>query len=570
LSVELEKLTEADKKVLKLTCEKELSRRDPFWLIESGNLFIKTKEGELKLFVLKKAQLKLHNLIKKLWSENKIIRIFILKARQMGFTTYIQALVYAITSQNNNINAVDIADDLDGSNYIFEMSKLFHEKTPAHLKTPVKKSNEKKLEFDGTYSQILVDTADNKDAGRKYTFRIAHLSEYAFYKDANNLMLGLSQSVPSMPRTIIIKETTANGFNFAKEEWDKIESGESDYIAFFVPWYLDDDYLMALTGEFTIGDPDLGEISRDEQALYVRMISDEVEKPLERLNWRRWCIRNNCGNGSDKQRVLNFKQEYPSLPIEAFKASGDCYFDQDRLVKELELKKQPLFNADIVYADYKYDLRKSAEGLFRFYEAPQKGAQYVVGGDASSGRGEDYSALVARRKDTNKIVATYKGKIDPDELAYKAMLLGGLLNNATVAIENDKFGFAANQKLRTLYKNIYIQRSIDKLTKKVSEKFGWDTNAVTRPFMLAQMQQEIRQGALLLEDERLIKECLVFIVNEDGKAEAQTGCNDDFVIACAISGAIRRLEPMKKTAEERQKNAAKYNRPQPANAGFSY
>lgn len=534
-----------EKKALKLATEREIANRDPFWLIESGYLRIKTKSGDLKPLVMKRAQNTLHALIKDLWDNNKIIRLFILKARQTGITTYVQALIYSIVSHTPNINAVDIADDVDGANYIFNMSKFYHEKTPDHLKIPLKKSNEKKLEFDGISSQILVDTATNKDAGRKFTFRIAHLSEYAFYRDPSDLMLGLSQSVPSLPRTIIIKESTANGFNFAKEEWDKIEAGESDYIGVFIPWYWDDDYQMDATDNFVIGDSSVGEASEDERMLVDRMIKDKVDNHERRLAWRRWCIRNNCGNGSDKQRIANFKQEYPSTPEEAFKASGDCYFDQDELVRQKEKCTAPKFLADIVTFDGKYELRESSEGVFKFFEEPSKYVQYVVGGDAASGSGTDYSALVARRKDTNKVVATMVKKIDSDELAYKAMLLGGLLNNATVAIENDRFGYAANMKLKTMYKNIYRKKKLDTKTNKETESYGWDTNSVTRPIMLSQMQQEIRQQALFLEDEALIKQCMVFINHESGKPQAQEGCNDDIVMACAISGMVRILEPIK-------------------------
>lgn len=513
---------------------------------------------------MKRAQKYVHAVVKDLWMKNSIIRMFILKARQTGITTYIQALVYSIVSQTENINAVDIADDLDGSNYIFEMGKLYHEKMPTHLKKPIKKSNEKKLEFDGSHSQILVDTATNKDAGRKFTFRVAHLSEYAFYKNPDDLMLGLSQSVPAMERTIIIKETTANGFNFAKDEWDMIEEGKSDYIGIFIPWYWDDDYTMFAEEGFIVGDPSLGVITQDEHLLIDRMKKDGVDRHKERLAWRRWCIRNSCGNGSDKDRVAKFKQEYPSIPIEAFKASGECYFDQDRLIKQLELKPKPIFKADIVYADFKAEIRQSPDGEFWFYEKPIPEVQYVGGGDASSGSSTDFSALVIRRKDNNKIVCTYKAKVDPDELAYKAMMVGTLFNFATMAIENDKFGFACNQKLKTIYKKIYVQRTVDELTQKISEKFGWDTNAATRPMMLAQMQQEIRESSLRVEDERLIKECLVFIVHPNGKAAAQENCNDDFVIACAISGILRQIEPMKKIIEKARPPA-----PTP-NIGFSF
>lgn len=554
---DLRKMSEPTQKVCRMVGEQILAAEDPFYLIENQRLQIKTKDGGLTPLVLKRAQKKIHAIIKKLWEENKMIRLFILKARQTGATTYIQGLIYSIVSRVANTNAIDIADDLPGSNYIFEMGKLYHEKLPPHLQIPLRKSNEKKIEFEGLHSQIFVNTAENPDAGRKYTFRIAHLSEYAFYTNPSDLMLGLSQSVPALPRTIIIKETTANGFNHAKTEWDQIMAGESDYIGIFIPWFWDDDYMMPVADNFIIGDPALEVISEDESILVERMGKDDIDKVRERLSWRRWCVRNNCGNGSDRDRVANFKQEYPSIPEEAFKASGSCYFDQNKLVGQLHNIKPPVFKADIVYSNFKTELRVSSEGVFRFYERSERGVQYVIGGDACSGSGADSATLVARRKDTNKIVATFLAKVDPDELAYKAMLLGTHLNFATVAIENDKFGFAANQKLRTIYRNVYVQKTVNSVNNKQTEKFGWDTNAVTRPMMLSQMQEEIRQDALNLEDERLIRQCLVFVVKESGKAEAEEGQHDDFVIAAAISGVVRQIEPLKKSDDNSRKTKPK-------------
>jgi len=96
----------------------------------------------------------------------------------MGCSTLIEAIIYAYTSQRQNINSLILADDLDGSNYLFNMSKLYHEQVAKEFKHPLQRSNEKKIEFEGRHSQILVDTADNLDAGRKYTFQIAHLQRW--------------------------------------------------------------------------------------------------------------------------------------------------------------------------------------------------------------------------------------------------------------------------------------------------------------------------------------------------------------------------------------------------------
>ena len=522
------------------SCEIELARSDPFSLIEDGHLTIKTKSGEMKPFVLNKAQRKLHKIIKDLWVANKIIRIWILKARQLGASTYTEALIFAITSQLENQNATIIADDVKGSNYIFEMSKLYHEKCPPHLKPGIKRSNEKKLEFDKTHSQILIDTAENKDAGRKFTFRVVHLSEYAFFRNPAHLMLGLSQAVPSLPRTILIKETTANGFNFAKDEWDKAVSGENDYEPVFIPWYWGEEYMMEAI-DFTVGDTAAGDAGREEGALYTQMTEEGIDSIEERLEWRRWCIRNNCANSVD-----SFKQEYPSTPDEAFIASGECFFDKKMLAGELKRSGEPLFKANLFKENFKYKTRKDSNGAFNVYREADAYGQYVVGGDAASGSGLDYSVLVVVDKASNEVVATYRAKADPDELAYRAMQVGSYYNNAKVAIENDKFGFAANAKLKTIYSNIYFQRTFNKVQNKNVDQFGWNTTAVTRPMMLAQMQEEIREGSAVLNDPILIRECLTFIKNpETKKAEAQEGMHDDMVMARAIAGQLRNESPYK-------------------------
>ena len=148
------------------------------------------------------------------------------------------------------------------------------------------------------------------------------------------------------------------------------------------------------------------------------------------------------------------------------------------------------------------------------------------------------------------------------------MLLGSYLNNAVVAIENDKYGYAANAKLKTIYPRIYVQTVEDKTTRKLTEKIGWDTTAVTRSPMLAQMQEEIYQGALDLKSKRLIKECLTFIENpKTKKAEAQEGCFDDFVIAAAISGRVRQLMPY---VPPRPRYAEENREARPRNARFRF
>ncbi len=529
--------------------EKELAKRDPFSIIEDSKLWIKTKHGKLEPITLNKAQLHILGIIKKLYNDNKLIRLLILKARQLGASTLIEAIIYSFTSQQENINTLIIADDVDGSNYLFEMSKLYQEKCPDHLKPKEKKSNEKKLEFEGTHSQILIDTAQNKQAGRKYTFRMVHLSEYAFFKHPEQLMLGLSQAVPPLPQTMIIKETTANGFNHFKEEWDMAINKETDYLPIFIPWYWAEEYRMTPSKDFVVGDRALGSLTQAELDLEDIMIKEGISDVIERLQWRRWCIRNNCGG-----KVINFQQEYPSTPEEAFIASGDCAFDKVELMKQLRANPKPIAIGNLVELDGKYTFRLDPQGDFEFFYPLDRLDQYVVGGDACSGSGVDYASLVGIGKKSNDVIATFRKKVDSDVLAQKAKALGTFLKNAIVAIENNSYGFHANLKLRAIYGNIFKQEKIDSTEQQVTTKFGWNTNSKTRPDMLGQLKQEIRQGATKLNSQMLIRECLTFIRNlENGKEEAQEGCNDDLCISRAIASAVRQLHPFEPELPQRRK-----------------
>ena len=540
ISKYLQGLTRQELEASEILLDKALAKADPFSLIEEERLWIKTKAGELIPLKPNKAQLYVLSIIKKLWKENKPIRLFILKARQVGVSTLIESIIYSITSQNPNTNSLIVADDIDGANYLFEMSKLYQERCADHIKPLEKKSNEKKLEFEGTHSQILIDTANHKEAGRKYTFRAVHLSEWAFFPYPEAIMLGISKSVPSLGRTIIVKETTANGFNFAKEDWDlACDPQANDYIAIFIPWYWDEKSRMPITKDFVVGDRALGDITKAELDLADQMQKEGIQGIPERLNWRRWSIRNECAG-----KVINFNQESPSTPEEAFIASGDCAFDKEQLILQLRKNPKPIAIGNLVEVDGKYEFRLDPQGDFEFYEPLNKSEQYVVGGDACSGSGVDFAGLVAVAKHSNNTVATYRKKVDSDVLAQKAKALGTFLKGAIVAIENNSYGFHANLKLRAIYGNIFKQETIDSTDKKVTTKFGWNTNSKTRPDMLGQLKQEIRAGATDLRSQVLIRECLTFIRNPDtGKEEAQEGCCDDLVISRAIASAVRQLHP---------------------------
>ena len=170
-------------------------------------LKIKTKEMSVEPFILNEPQQKYYDAVKKLHEQGKPVRIIILKARQMGFSTLTEGLIFKRTSTKNNVNSGIVAHKEEATTNLFNMSQLFYECLPEPLKPQIKKSNAKELIFDnkdgtGLKSKIKCMTAGGNGIGRSDTFQNLHISEYAFWKgDKRNTLAGLLQSVPDIPES---------------------------------------------------------------------------------------------------------------------------------------------------------------------------------------------------------------------------------------------------------------------------------------------------------------------------------------------------------------------------------
>jgi len=220
-------------------------------------LKIRNKKSQIVPFLLNEPQQKYYNVIKKLYQEGKPIRIIILKARQMGFSTETEAILFKKTATKHNVSSGIIAHKEDSTTNLFEMSKLFYENLPQQMKPARKKSNAKELVFNnrdntGLNSRIKCMTAGGKGIGRSDTFINLHLSELAFWEgDKKKTLIGLLQAVPNTPDSMVIIESTANGYEYFKELWDKAVAGENEFYPLFVGWNELKEYQMPYTG-FTL------------------------------------------------------------------------------------------------------------------------------------------------------------------------------------------------------------------------------------------------------------------------------------------------------------------------------
>lgn len=529
---------------------------NPLGLVEEEFLSIKTKAAELISLKLNNTQVSIDNIIKDLQKKGKPIRIWILKARQEGVSTYTEALIYAYTSQRENVNSLIMADEKDHANNLFEMSKLYQEQLELNhsfLAPKLKKSNEKKLEFEGIHSQIIIATADNLEAAKSHTFQLVHLSECAYFRDLKAVMSDLNQTVPDLPGTMIIGETTANGMEQFYDEWIRAVEGKTDWLPVFIPWFAMPEYSMPLQDSelYPISgikfDADMSEYTFKEQE---QELKEQYELTDEQLTWRRYAIVNKC-NGI----LAIFNREYPDCWQSAFQTSGSSFFNIQALKKQI--KQRPKRVGDIFQEELKYIFRDLPGGRIKLYEHPQSWEQYIITIDASEALGQDEGSILVLNNRLNRTAAVVNGQYPPETLAHIGIMLGYYFNNAKIAPENKGYGYMVCQQIIQKYGNIYRTKETKdgKITE--TDKLGFNTNLATRPVYLARLSEEILKNSTELIDPDLINQCQTFIINpKNKKAEAAQGKQDGLVICRAIGAQVRHEHPYKPPKSNAAERAA--------------
>jgi len=179
--------------------------------------------------------------------------------------------------------------------------------------------------------------------------------------------------------------------------------------------------------------------------------------------------------------------------------------------------------------------------------------RYVLAIDASSGRGRDWSALEILDVEKFEQVAEMQIKMETGLVAQEAYRLGRIYNDALIVPElSGGWGLAVEQVLKQLrYPKIYTRSTMDRLSKKWTDRTGWDTTTRTRMVVLEALETALREREFGLYSQRAIQEMGTFVYSEAEKAEAQPGCNDDMVMSLAIGVYITSQLPrqLKKPVE---------------------
>lgn len=513
-------------------------------------LKIRTKDSKLVKFQLNHAQKQLLTKIRDLKLREKPIRFIILKARQLGISTFTEAFIFNQTATQKYINSLIIAHDESATQNLFKMYRTFYENLPPELTPMTRYSNRKEITFEnpsqdinvkrkdpGMESQVTVAVASNVDAGRSQTIHFLHASEVAFWDDANTLMTGLLQTVPDSPNTAVVLESTANGVGgWFYDMWQKAETGENGYIPIFLAWFVEPQYTRSFDTqeEYHRFVEEVNQSYFDKHGRLVlteeRELMNNFNLTYEQLNWRKNKIQNALNGDVEK-----FKQEYPSTPEEAFIASGRPRFNITVLKKYLS-KAVPGTRYNVEAVGGKVEFVPNEIGHVEVWKAPEYGKYYVIGADVAEGLVlGDYSVAVVL-DDDGDIAAVWRGHIDPDLFGEELVKLARLYNEAYIGVEVNNHG---RTTLKTIidadYLNIYYSKTIDKITDSITQKVGWETNQKTKRHMIDTLAKWIREKWLGIKWKTLINELITYVIDDKGLTNAQKGCFDDTVMALAIA-----------------------------------
>ena len=528
------------------------------------NLMIQDKiSGEIVPFKLNWAQKLLVKRVMDDIANGRPVRYIILKARQMGLSTVIEALGFWWTTTHKNIKTVIIAHETEASGNLYNMFKRYFDNSHPTFQPRRKYNNKKELVFDvddtikeeykaqgkpspGLGSEIKTLVA-KEGKGRSATIHFFHGSEVAFWEAKADVVSSAIQAVPLAANTFAFLESTANGVGgFFYDEWQFAKKGESAFKPLFFAWHEHSEYEMAGTVDVY-----------DDEEQELLTIFEEKGYPKE--SWDRKILWRREKKKEFRSDPKKFYQEYPKDDMEAFLSSGRPVFDIGELVKMEQIAQkapaptfgQILANPDtnstqkFVFDEVPISFQDQDPTPLKIWDLPEKGEKYTIGVDVSEGKlnvdsadkKNDYSVIDVTRVSDLKTVARWRGHIDPDLLGAVVFALGTFYNTALVGVEINNHGLTTVQHLRNkFYRNLYMRETSEEHQfQERTALMGWRTDRKTKPIIINNLVQAIRDNDIIDLDVVFIRECMTYVRDDQGHTNAQEGMYDDTVMAKAIA-----------------------------------
>jgi len=422
--------------------------------------------------------------------QEKVLTLFqkhdytaILKSRQLGISTLTAGYSLWLMTFHKDKNILALATTQATARNLVEKVKFMWENLPSWLKVNHVEKN--KLSLSLANGSRIHAKSSNSDAARSEAVSLLIIDEAAFIDNIAETWASAQQTLATGGGAIVLSTPYGTG-NWFHKTWVTAEEGENNFLPIKLPWYVHPE--------------------RDQE-------------------WR-----------DDQDRLLGD----PRLAAQEcdcdFTTSGDGVFYPEYLeYYEKTYIKDPLE-------------RRGADRNLWVWESADYSRDYMVIADVARGDGKDYSTAQVIEIANNVQVAEYKGNLSTKEFGHFLVGLATEYNEALLVIENANIGWATIQvAIDRNYPNLYYspkgdttraESYFDKYQDHSQMVAGFTNSTRTRPLVIGKFQEYVSDKGVTIHSRRLFEEMRVFVWN-NGKAEAQSGYNDDLVMAFAIGMYIR-------------------------------
>lgn len=503
------------------------------------------------------------------------VLVIIIKARQLGFSTLIQVLLFLYALFNPRSTVVVVSSDDKSVEHVLSMTATLVDAWPKEfedLRPELTGESRERLELYNK-SKYESRSSDGKRI-HSLTSDAMHLTEYAHYKSDDKV----AAAIVAVPQHawIFIESTSAGpaGDYYEKakaaltidqliDDYDaQVPRPERQYVKVFCSWLEDPAYTAyvepweseALTNS-------LDDYERQLLAKFPPGRFDNDGNPLPycdlgRIKWRREKIKNDCQKGKDRNgRLLTpeqfFMQEFPADEDEAFQEASGAVFPVETILKAETLAHQ---DGKVPYL-FRIKDEKSEPVLVTtphlanliIWELPVEGRQYSFGADIGRGRGRDNSVIKGcDRLDgtlAREVVEFSSNLLSEVQVAHIAAMLLRWYNNAFIVPEVTGPGKAFVNELANViqYPYIFTRQQFAKIGGSAvnSDNLGYDTNSrESKDFLISELKQALIDGVLLVRSQETFHELRMYQFDDpdDPKSamNARDGEKDDRVIAASL------------------------------------
>tara|TARA_B110000503_G_scaffold19081_1_gene28378 strand:+ start:190 stop:1764 length:1575 start_codon:yes stop_codon:yes gene_type:complete len=417
-----------------------------------------------------------------LWQNNPFS--IVLKSRQLGISTLAAGYSLWLMLFHKDKNILCIATKQDTAKNMVTKTKFMFDNLPSWLKVPADENNKLTLKLNNG-SQIKATSAAS-DAGRSEAVSLLIIDEAAFIENIEPIWASAQQTLATGGGAIVLSTPFGTG-NWFHKTWVRAESNENDsFLPIKLPWYVhpERDQAWRDKQDIELGDP--------------RLAAQECD----------------CD----------------------FSTSGDIVFYPEHL--EYYLATHVVEPME----------RRGVDKNLWIWESPDYSRNYMVVADVARGDGKDYSAFHIFDLETNAQVAEYKSQLSPKEFGYMLVGIATEYNEALLVVENNNIGWATLDAIQEReYRNLYFSPKSNVITadsyftkyeNNASMIPGFTMSLRTRPLAINKGREYLGDHSVIIRSKRLIEEMKIFIW-KNGRAEAQSGYNDDLIMSFNIAMFVR-------------------------------